>query len=75
MGCGPQPASRSLGTQIHVPDAILKGGPAMNSMPFARVAGFIPAAHAHAAKAVAAAAQRKRRTAANDPSVDRGSNT
>lgn len=47
----------------------------MNSMPFARVAGFIPAAHAHAAKAVAAAAQRKRRTAANDPSVDRGLHT
>lgn len=47
----------------------------MNSMPFARVAGFAPAAHAHAAAAAAPAAQRKRRTAANDPSVDRGLHT
>ena len=75
MGCGPQPASRSLGTQIHVTGEIVEGGPAMNSMPFARVAGFAPAAHAHAAAAAAPAAQRKRRTAANDPSVDRGLNT
>ncbi len=48
----------------------------MNSTPLTGVAGFSPAAHAHAhaAAAVAAAAQGKRRTAANDPSVDRGSN-
>ena len=48
----------------------------MNSMPtqwVANEAGFIPAAHAHAAQAVPAAEPRKRRTAANDPSVDRGS--
>jgi hypothetical protein len=46
----------------------------MNSMPTQWVAGydaaFIPAAHAHAAQAVPT--PRKRRTAANDPSVDRG---
>ncbi len=46
----------------------------MNNMPMQWVpadnAGFIPAAHAHAAQAVPT--PRKRRTAANDPSVDRG---
>lgn len=51
----------------------------MNSMHASGVAvygaGFIAAAHPAVEAAAAIAAQRKRRTAAADPSVDRGSFT